>query len=89
MKKNILQEIAERASRKVAKSNYITRFTPVRDYIEANKTRKPSGTFGAVVAALPLKQGTWTKAALLKFREKVVVGCSPKALDGSTQTRFF
>ena len=89
LKKHFGKEIARTGFEEVAKSNYITEVHPVRDYIEANKHRKPEGTFEKWFGCLTLKNQNVSASDLLHFVKKWYVGLIAQALDGEYPNEIF
>ncbi len=89
MKKHFGKEVARPRFDEVANSNYIAEIHPVRDYIEANKHRKPLGTFDQWLGCLTLKNQNVEKSTILRFVKKWYVGMVAQALDGEYPNEFF
>ncbi len=89
MKKHFGREIPRANFEEVAKCTHITEVHPVRDYIEANRHRNPSGTFERWLDCLILKNPNIDKSAVLHFLKKWYVGMVAQALDGEYANEFF
>jgi hypothetical protein len=89
MKKHFGKEIARTRFEEIAKSTYITEVHPILDYIEANKQRKPVGTFEQWLNCLTLKNPNIDKSIVLHFFKKWYVGMVAQALDGEYPNEFF
>lgn len=89
MKKHFGKEVAQPRFNEVANSNYITEIHPVRDYIEANKHRKPVGTFEQWLGCLTLKNQNVDRSNVLHFVKKWYVGMVAQALDGEYPNELF
>lgn len=89
LKKNFGKEISRQKFEEVVKSNYIQAINPIQDFIEANKERKPSGTFEKWLDCLELKNKAIDKNAVLLFLKKWYVGLIAQALDGEFPNEIF
>jgi hypothetical protein len=89
MKKHFGKEIPRTRYEEVAKSKYIGEVHPLKDYIEANKHRNPSGKFEQWMDCLTLKNPAVNKETVLHFFKKWSVGMIAQALDGEYPNEFF
>jgi predicted P-loop ATPase len=89
LKKHFGKEISRQKFEEIIKSNYIQAINPIQDFIEANKSRKPSGTFEKWLDCLELKNKSVDKNTVLLFLKKWYVGLIAQALNGEFPNEFF
>jgi len=89
LKKHFDKEIPRTRFEETIKSHYVKTINPIQDFIEANKDRKPIGTFEKWLDCLTLKNNSIDKEIVLHFLKKWYVGMVAQALDGEFPNEFF
>jgi len=89
LKNHFDKEIPRTRFEEIVKSNYITTINPIKDFIEANKDRKPIGTFEIWLDCITLKNKSVNKEVVLHFLKKWYVGMVAQALGGEFPNEFF
>lgn len=89
LKKHFEKEIPRTRFEEVIKSHYIATINPVLDFIDANKERKPEGTFEQWLDCLELKNESIDKSVVLLFLKKWYVGMIAQSLDGEFPNEWF
>jgi len=89
LKKHFNKEIPRSKFEEVIKSDYITKFNPIEEFIENNIHRNPEGTFDKWLDCILLKNKNVKKDSVLHFLKKWYVGMIAQALGSTYPNEFF
>ena len=89
LKKHFQKEIVRSKFEEVIKSDYITKFNPIEEFINNNINRNPVGTFNKWLNCIELKNKSINQASVIYFLKKWYVGMIAQALGGEYPNEFF
>jgi len=83
------QEVSRTKFENVVKSKFIKALNPIKEFVERNAPRNPSGTFDKWLACITLKNESIDRDVVLHFLKKWYVGMIAQATDGEFPNEFF
>ncbi|MDD2307803.1 MAG: VapE family protein [Prolixibacteraceae bacterium] len=83
------KDIARQRFEDVIKSNYISHYNPIQEFVEKYGDRKPVGMFEQWLDCIELKNKDIPKSTVIHFLRKWYVGLIAQALDGDFANEFF
>lgn len=89
MKTHFDKEIPRTRFEEVVKSKYIKSINPIREFVERNKNRNPSGVFEKWLECITLKNEVIDRNVVIHFIKKWYVGMIAQALGGEFPNEFF
>jgi predicted P-loop ATPase len=89
LKRHFDREIPRSRFEEIIKSRYITEVNPVRDFIEKNKHRRPSGTFDKWLECMTLRNRSIDRSIVLHYLKKWYVGLVSQTMDPEYPNEFF
>lgn len=89
MKTHFDKEIPRTRFEEIIKSDFIETFNPIKEFVERNKDRNPSGTFEKWLDCITLKNETIDRNVVLHFLKKWYVGMIAQALGSEFSNEFF
>jgi predicted P-loop ATPase len=89
MKNHFDREIPRTRFEEVIKSRYVKTFHPIREFVEKNKNRKPTGTFEKWMSCITLKNKNIDRDVALHFLKKWYVGMIAQSMGGEFPNEFF
>lgn len=89
MKTHFDKEIPRTRFEEIIKSDFIETFNPIKEFVQRNGHRNPSGTFEKWLDCITLKNETIDRNVVLHFLKKWYVGMIAQALGGEFPNEFF
>lgn len=89
MKTHFDKEIPRTRFEEIIKSDFIETFNPIKEFVERNRHRNPTGTFEKWFDCITLKNESIDRNVVLHFLKKWYVGLIAQAMDGEFPNEFF